>query len=291
MNSHRLEIDSVRVGDRAGTKRFRCALTVTLAFVLCSAPARSEGATPFDYGPLDRMLGRFVDSRGWVDYAGIKANPTELRFFLASLMEVSPESHPVMFPGREDRLAYWINAYNTLVISGVVNAYPVTSVKQIHPQPGFFKVFHVVGGKSYSLDDIEHKIIRKRFGDPRIHAALNCGAASCPRLRGEAYRPEQLEKQLDEAVRDFIRDPQFVTVDRESGTLQLSKILDWFEGDFTGWYRRTHHVDDVRITDYLKIHLTEEDRAFLQTHPGVTVRYMPYDWTLNDRALHEAVDR
>ena len=279
------------VGRKAGTKTSGYAPMVIMVIVLCSAPARSGETTPFDFGPLDRMLGKFVDSRGWVDYAGIKAEPTELRHLLARLRETSPESHPAMFSERADRLAYWINAYNALVISGVVNAYPVTTVKEIHPQPGFFKVYHVLGGKSYSLDDIEHKIIRKRFGDPRIHAALNCAAASCPRLRPEAFRPGQLENQLEAAVRDFIRDPQHVKVERDSGTLILSKILDWFEGDFTDWYKRAYQVEDVRITDYLKIHLAEEDRAFLQTRPGVTVRYLPYDWTLNDRALHQDVTR
>jgi hypothetical protein len=275
------------VGRNAGLKTSRCAPLVILMVTLCSAPAWNGEATPFDFGALDRMLGRFVDSRGWVDYAGIKAEPAELRLLLARLRDVSPESHPAIFPEREDRLAYWINAYNTLVISGVVNAYPVTSVKKIHPQPGFFKVFHVLGGKSRSLDDIEHNIIRKEFADPRIHAALNCGAASCPRLRPEAYRPERLENQLEAAVGDFIRDPQHVMVDRDSGTLILSKILDWFEGDFTDWYKRAHQVKDVRITDYLNIHLNEEDRAFLRTRQGITVRYIPYDWTLNDRALHQ----
>lgn len=263
------------------------AILVMMLVALGWAPARSTEPTPFDFGPLDRMLGRFVDARGWVDYAGIKAEPTDLRLILKRLREASPESHPAMFPEREDRLAYWINAYNALVIAGVVNAYPETSVKNIHPQPGFFKVFHVVGGKSKSLDDIEHDIIRKEFGDPRIHAALNCAAASCPRLRPEVYRPDRLEKQLDTAVREFIRDPQHVRVDRDSGTLILSKILDWFGSDFTDWYKRAYRVDDARITDYLNIHLAEEDRAYLRSRPQTTIRYLPYDWTLNDRALHQ----
>ena len=254
-------------------------------FTLCSAPARGEAPPPFDFGPLDRVLGRFVDSRGWVDYAGIKADPADLRTFLKRIGKASPESHPAMFPGREDRLAYWINAYNALVIAGVVSAYPETSVRNIHPQPGFFKVFHVLGGMSRSLDDIEHDIIRKAFGEPRIHAALNCAAASCPRLRREVYRPDALEKQLDAAVREFIRDPRHVRLDRSGGTLALSKIFDWFGSDFTDWYRRAYRVDDVRITDYLNIYLAEEDRAYLRSRPQTAIRYLPYDWTLNDRAL------
>lgn len=274
-----------------GAQPFGFISALVLAISFCTTPAHGGESNGFDFVPLDRLLGRFVDSRGWVDYAGIKAEPSELRRQLASLRKISPESHPGMFPEREDRLAYWINAYNALVIAGVVNAYPATSVKDIHPQPGFFKVFHVVGGKSLSLDDIEHNIVRKRFGDPRIHAALNCAAASCPRLRPEAYRPDRLDSQLDVAVRDFIRDPQHVSIDRESRTLALSKILDWFEGDFTGWYKRTHKVKDARITDYLIIHLGEKDRTFLRSRPQIAIRYVPYDWTLNDRALHENASR
>lgn len=264
---------------------------LVLAFACYTAPVQGGESTGFDFAPLDRLLGRFVDSRGWVDYAGIKAEPSELRRQLALLREISPESHPGMFPDREDRLAYWINAYNALVIAGVVNAYPATSVKNIHPQPGFFKVFHVVGGKSLSLDDIEHNIVRKRFGDPRIHAALNCAAASCPRLRPEIYRPARLDSQLDAAVRDFIRDPEHVSIDRDNRTLVLSKILDWFEGDFTGWYKRAFKVNDARMTDYLILHLGEKDRVYLQSRPQIAIRYLPYDWTLNDRALHENPNR
>ncbi len=274
-----------------GLKASGHAPVAILLIALWSSPVWSSDATPFDFGPLDRMLGRFVDARGWVDYAGIKAEPSDLRLILKRLREASPESHPALFPERDDRLAYWINAYNALVIAGVVNAYPETSVKNIHKQPGFFKVFHVVGGKSRSLDDIEHGIVRKEFGDPRIHAALNCGAASCPRLRPEVYSPDRLEKQLNAAVREFIRDPQHVRLDRDSGTLVLSKILDWFGSDFTDWYRREYRVKDVRITDYLNIHLAEEDRAYLQSHPQVTIRYLPYDWTLNDRTLHKELTR
>ena len=264
---------------------------LVLAITFCESPVQGGESTGVDFGPLDRLLGRFVDSRGWVDYAGIKAEPSDLRQQLARLRAISPESHPGMFPDRVDRLAYWINAYNALVIAGVVNAYPATSVKDIHPQPGFFKVFHVVGGKSLSLDDIEHNIVRKRFGDPRIHAALNCAAASCPRLQPEAYRPDRLDSQLDAAVREFIRDPQHVRVDRDSRTLVLSKILDWFEGDFTGWYKRAFKVKDAGITDYLILHLGEKDRAYLQSHPKVAIRYVPYDWMLNDRALYENASR
>ena len=262
-----------------------------LAIAFCKSPVQGGESTGFDFGPLDRLLGRFVDSRGWVDYAGIKAEPSDLRRQVARLRAISPESHPGMFPDREDRLAYWINAYNALVIAGVVNSYPATSVKDIHPQPGFFKVFHVVGGKSLSLDDIEHNIVRKEFGDPRIHAALNCAAASCPRLRPEAFIPGRLESQLDAAIRDFIRNPRHVMVDRDSETLVLSKILDWFEGDFTEWYKRVHKVENAAVTDYLRIYLAEENRAYLQSRPQLTIRYVPYDWTLNDRALHENAAR
>lgn len=269
------------------SKTYGYATLLLMLVSFWSAPARSSEPTPFDFGPLDRMLGRFVDSRGWVDYTGIKAEPADLRTTLTRLREASPESHPAMFPEREDRLAYWINAYNALVIAGVVNAYPATSVMNIHPQPGFFKVFHVVGGKSRSLDDIEHKIIRKEFGDPRIHAALNCAAASCPRLRPEVFLPDRLDEQLDDAVREFIRNPQHVRVDRSSGTLVLSKILDWFGSDFTDWYKRTYGVENVRITDYLNIHLAEEDGAYLRSRPRIPIRYLQYDWTLNDRALYQ----
>ena len=263
-----------------------------VALVVWIQPAIGRAATGVgvDHSLLDRVLATYVDDQGRVDYAGLKAHPDDLDGYVGLLARVSPKNHPDQFPTREDRLAYWINAYNAFVLKGVIDAYPVKSVKEIKLLSGFFnRTRFTVGEKRYTLNDIEHGILRKVYGDPRIHAAINCASAGCPRLPRKAFRPEGLGGQLEDAMRFFVRESRNVRIDRPEGAVYLSEIFKWFEGDFTGWYSRKFGRDGAGITGYLTLFLTEPDAAYLRQHPDVTVRYIDYGWSLNDQALaHKA---
>jgi hypothetical protein len=123
-----------------------------------------------------------------------------------------------------------------------------------------------VVGRELSLDAIEHEIVRPRFGDPRVHFALNCAARGCPPLRAEAYTGERLQVQLDAATRAALNDPQFVDASQcgsEAGVLRLSRIFEWYADDFG------------------------ELRAFLDRYRAepiaaeCSIEYMDYDWALN----------
>ena len=259
-----------------------------LAILILAAPVvgGAENDVPFDHSALDRVLKAYVDERGQVDYTGLKAHPEDLDAYVALLGRVSPASHPERFSDLAARKAYWINAYNAFVLRGVIDAYPVKSVKDIKFLSGFFnRTYFTAGGQDYTLNNIEHSILREVFNDPRIHAAINCASVGCPRLSQKAFSPENLDAQMDGAMRLFIREPRNVRIDRDEGTVYLSKIFDWFEGDFTGWYERTHGVEEARIANYLRLFLAEEDRVYLESHPDVKVRHADYDWTLNDQAL------
>ena len=119
---------------------------------------------------------------------------------------------------------------------GVAKAYPISSVTEIAPVFGFFKIYQfTLGGRRFTLDQIEHEIIRKRFADPRIHAAINCAAVSCPRLLNKAFTPDELDDQLNAVMRDMIRNPMHVQIDRETGVVNLSAIFNWFSSDFTSY--------------------------------------------------------
>ena len=263
-------------------------LIVTLASVL--APALSllgapEVARHFEHSGFDRVLAAYVDEQGLVDYAGLKRSPGDLEAYVALLEAVSPESHPDRFPTRAHELAYWINAYNAFVLKGVVDAYPVGSVKEIKALFGFFKrTRFTAGGTPYTLDDIEHGILRKAFDEPRIHAAINCASVGCARLERQAYHPEDVEAQLEEAMRLFIRERRNVRILREEKKVVLSKIFEWFEADFTEWYKKAAGKGEGTIVDYLNLYLSREDRDFLHAHPDVSVDYGAYDWTLNDQS-------
>jgi len=249
-----------------------------------SAWGGAHAAESFDHSPLDRVLQTFVDAQGRVDYAGLKARPDDLNACVARLGRISPASHPDHFPARADSLAYWINAYNAFVLKGVVDSYPVKSVRDIKVLYGFFRrTRFTAGGRDYTLDDIEHGILRKVFQDPRIHAAINCASVGCPRLPRKAFRPQDLDARLEEEMRSFVREPRNARIDRAAPALHLSEIFRWFEEDFTGWVRRTKGVKEARVTDYLMRYLPEEDRAFLTAHPDIKIRYIDYDWSLNDQ--------
>ncbi|MSS73607.1 MAG: DUF547 domain-containing protein [Candidatus Latescibacteria bacterium] len=233
---------------------------------------------------MDRVLRTFVDAQGRVDYAGLKARPDDLNAYVALLNRVSPASHPDRFPTRADSLAYWINAYNAFALRGVVEHYPAQSVRDIKTLFGFFsRTDFTAGGRTCTLNHIERDILQKTFQDPRIHAAINCASLGCPRLPRRAFRPQDLDARLEEEMRFFIREPRNVRIDRGAPALGLSEIFKWYEEDFIGWYRRTKGVQAARITDYLSPYLPEEDRAFLKAHPEIKIRYIDYDWGLNDQ--------
>ncbi|MFC1525270.1 DUF547 domain-containing protein [Candidatus Latescibacterota bacterium] len=153
-----------------------------MVLVVCLAAGGAEAVPPaFGHELLDRVLLSSVDAEGRIDYAGLKADRLELDQYIDSLAAVSPVSHPARFPTPAHALAYWINAYNAFVLRGVVDAYPVSSVKDISLLNGFFRRLRfVAGGSEMTLDHIENDIIRPTYRDPRIHFVVNCGAVSCP---------------------------------------------------------------------------------------------------------------
>ena len=151
--------------------------------------------TQIDYQPVERVLASYVDEHGYVDYAGLKKNPLDLDTFIGQISQVSPASHPALFPTREAKLTYWINAHNAWMLRLVVDHYPVKKVTSIGLIPhGVFLWRRIrLGGRKMSLRHLENEIIRKQFGDPRIHFALNCASIGCPRLPQKIFHPKGLK--------------------------------------------------------------------------------------------------
>ena len=254
--------------------------------VLCAvfgwAPAHGE-PTAWSYADLDYVLERYVGDDGRVDYAGLIGDRARLDRYVASLAAVSPDSHPQRFSGDAERLAYWINAYNALMLARVVQAWPIRSVKEIRLAFGVFWLErHELGGTSWSLRGLENKIIRGRFDEPRIHFAINCASAGCPALPRRAFRAETLEADLDHAARRFIGDPRHVRIDRDRGAIHLSRIFKWFEDDFTGWLERRQSERAHGLLDYIKLYLPEEHtRTWDPKH--LKIEFLEYDWAINSR--------
>jgi hypothetical protein len=177
---------------------------------------------------------------------------------------------------RDERLAYWVNAYNIYTVRLIVENMPISSIQDL----GIVK--HTVWfrdvtaatplHKPLSLDAIEHQILRKEFEEPRIHFAIVCASQSCPRLVSTAYVPARLDEMLDDAARAFIRDETKNRYDANTHTMHLSSIFSWFEGDFTTGGRT--------LVEFVAPHLDEAVRAAVtQTTPRVA--FLDYDWSLN----------
>ena len=218
---------------------------------------------------FDQVLQKYVDSQGRVNYAGLKNDSGTLESYLDLLAVNAPSDRATFQTG----LAFWINAYNALTIKGVLDHYPTTSVRKIKLFGGFFsRIKFQVGGRSYTLDNIEHDIIRSEFGDPRIHFALICASLGCPILENRAFVPETLEERLDNATANFINNPEKVRLDRENGVLHLSQIFEWYAEDFED----THDS----VINFISEYLPEADTAFL-ARAEIQIQYLQYDWRLN----------
>ena len=245
---------------------------------------------------FDRVLERFVDQRGLVDYSELRNDPNDLEAYYRTVATYSPDSHPDLFPDAKHILAYWINAYNVGAIKTVLTYYPIDSVLDVKTpallfflsdKAGFFFFQRLTfGGKTTSLYYLENQIIRKRFDDPRIHFAVNCASLGCPRLPQRAFSGDDLDRQLDHETRLFLAEERNFKIDHNEKAIYLSSIFQWYEKDFTNWYRRTYPGRPADLLSYIDLYLTTEKSAELRKiADSYDVRFVPYDWRLNDRKI------
>lgn len=256
-----------------------------------SADAADPGGLAFDRA-YARVLAEFVrDAR--VDYRGLKERPEALQETVRSLgaiRGVEVEQWP-----REEQLAFWINAYNVLTLHVVATHYPIkarlissllypkNSIRQI---PGAWDALRFpVAGREVTLDEIEHRILRAQFHEPRVHFALVCASRGCPPLRAEPYRGPSLDDQLENQVSTFLADRSKFRLDRARRTAWLSPIFKWFADDFhvdvaAGLF--PGQTDPLRgALRFVSVRLAGPERRFLESE-SYDVRYLDYDWALNE---------
>lgn len=238
------------------------------------SPPQHRSATPVDHSVFDRLLKEYVDETGLVNYKAWKSQDEEtLGNYLKSLGEIDSERL-----GRTEKIAFWVNAYNALTIRGILEFYPVKSIRDKVSRFLGFNIWDdypmTVKGRSYSLNYIEHKILRK-MDEPRIHFAIVCASVGCPKLRDEAYTGAKMNVQLEEQAEHFFAQPRNFRIDRERNKVYLSSILDWFGEDFGG--------SDREKLDFVSKYLSKEkDRDFLRSGKP-KVKYLNYDWSLNEQ--------
>lgn len=224
------------------------------------AAVAPEGA-PFSHALLAEVLSTYVDDHGLIDYAGLQANRGTLDTYVATLAAESPSSHPDRFADRDAELAYWINAYNALAITAVIDRPGLERV--IDNRLDFFwRTRYPLGDLKVSLYHLENDLVRKVFDDPRVHFALNCQSAGCPRMRREPFPAVGLDQVLHREAVGFVTDSDNVRV--EGDTLYLSQIFQWYPKDFAEAGGPEAYVRGLRPD------LPETSK----------VDYIPYDWTL-----------
>ncbi len=280
--------DSVNLSLRRDTSFLvRAALPFLVAALPLRGIAGETPTAPFPHQILDRVLKEHVADTGEVDYRALQLQQHDLAAYVDSLALVSPKSHGSRFSGTGDRLAYWINAYNGLVLKGVVAAYPVASVMAIVTEGWFFREQKfVVGGVEMTLDHLENRIIRPEFRDARIHFAINCAAASCPRLENRAFDGPTLEQRLEAATKRFSRTASHVRIDRDARIVYLSKIMEWFARDFQADSSAPNQNGHGALSPQLRFllpYLRPSDAEYLRGNPDIAVTFVEYDWALNDR--------
>jgi len=197
-------------------------------------------------------------ANGKVAYDNIHANPEDLNALLDIAKAIS-----VPVSDAKNYQAFWINAYNVSVIKGIIDNYPIKSPLN---KSGFFdKITYDLGGKSITLNDIEHKLLRAKFNDARFHFVLVCGALGCPPLIDKAYLPDTLDTQLEKQTRLAVNG-SFIKVNAKKKRVQGSEILKWYKEDF---------VRDGSEIDFLNAYRTEK------IPKGSKLSYFPYNWNIN----------
>lgn len=221
-------------------------------------------------GLLKRYLSTGSDGVNRVNYVALNAGGrVALDGYIANLA-----AQPVSTLNRDQQLAYWVNLYNAVTVRTVAEAYPVASIRDIDISPGLFadgpwgKPLVTVEGESLSLNDIEHRILRPHWDDPRIHYGVNCAALGCPNLATAAYTGNAVGEQLDSGARAFVNSPRGVAF--EGDRLRVSSIYAWFQSDFGG--------NDAGILAHLRSYAAPELRTRLERVD--TIDTHAYDWAL-----------
>lgn len=224
---------------------------------------------------------------GVVNYVAIAEDP-RLERYLAQLAATNPEKL-----GEAEQIAYWLNVYNAFTLKVISDNLPLESISELHMWGSLYIgvilgetvwedwEFPLYNGKTYTLDQVEHAILRPVYQDYRHHAAMVCAARSCPPLRSEAYEGDRIDAQLDDQMRAWLANPFWNRYDEANQQLLLSSIFNWFEDDFI---RDGRALFDV-LLPYWPQHVRAaliRDRATLRS------KYLTYDWSLNDRPARQA---
>lgn len=212
---------------------------------------------------FDTLLKENISKEGVVNYKGIIKNKHHLEHYIEYTTNTTPNKN-----WSENKIkAFWINAYNAYTIQLIIKHYPLKSILEIKTEgkDAWNSPFAKVGGKNYTLNQIEHEILRKTYNDPRIHVGVNCASFSCPPIANFAFTEANIESELERLMKQFVNDSKRNKL--TSKKISLSKIFEWYKDDFTQNGSLTSY-----ISKYSNIELNKKTK----------VKYLEYNWNLNE---------
>jgi len=214
---------------------------------------------------FNSLLQKYVTSNGVVNYQGLKSSEAKLDQYLSYLKTTTPSSSW----SKNKQKAFWMNAYNAYTIKLILDNYPIKSIMKIKQKgkSAWDIPFAEVGGKTYTLNYIEHKILRAKLFDPRIHVGVNCASGSCPKLHNKAFTETNVNYELEKLMKIFVNDKTRNKIDA-SNKIALSEIFNWYKVDF---------VKKGSLIDYLNKY------SNTKIEPKARISYLTYDWNLNGK--------
>ncbi|HEY9714929.1 MAG TPA: DUF547 domain-containing protein [Chroococcales cyanobacterium] len=278
---------------------------ITLFSLALSLSCQSVFAFDQTHKLFSEELAKYVDG-GRVHYKRWQSDQTRLLEYLDAVAAIKPEELSAMTAAEKEAL--WLNVYNAFTIKLVLDNYPIKETTKFYPPDSLRQVpdvweeqFVTVAGQKYSIDQIEHAVLRKDFHDERIHFAQNAAASGSGALRARAFTPDTLDTDLADLTEHFLFDKKNVNFDFDKKTVSVSYIFNWFPLDFTkaaGFCKRKFPPppDDEIVLAYLAKHFAPVIEKNLKNPAEIAtfrVKYLPFDWTLNDadcnRSLSSAV--
>ena len=242
------------------------------------------------------ILNNFVDDKAMVDYKMLKRNRLELKTLLDEFDNLDPNEYNSWT--KEDKIAFWLNAYNIQMLKIITNNYPIRSSRirrvfwpptSIRHIPGIWdKYKFLVMDEQFTLTEIEQRFFRREFGEPRVFLAISHASLSSPPLRNEPYYGHKLYKQLDDQAKRFLSSPLAFRIDRKKQIVYLSAIFQptWHGSEFISKYGTDKKFKDQQpavraVLNFATNYISERDVSFLEVE-NYSIKYISYDWRLNE---------
>ena len=264
--------------------------------IFCSNTLAAESEKQgFDYSNFAETLKINVDDVGMVNYRNLKAQPQKLQAFVTALSDVERKDFDKW--SDNEKIAFWLNAYNALTLKAIIDNYPIKSSffkSRIYPKNSIRQIAGVwdkitfkVMRHNLTLSHIEHKILRVKFNEPRIHIAMVCAALGCPPLRNEPYTGDKLQEKLDDQIRRFLANSAKFKIERVNDRLYLSQIFKWFANDFIKKYGikknlGRHNKGESAVLNFIASYLGKAQKDYVLTGK-FKIKYLKYDWSLNEQ--------